>query len=278
MGHLKPKDMRLYSEASSIFRDLKAIGHKDGDLLTLQDLNKFDQLHYHGAQSVKEAIKLLKIRGNKRVLEIGAGWGGPSRVIAEETSSQVVALELQKDFHEVGLTLTAMCGLSSKVSHILGDFLEADFKASEYDFVVSWLALYHIPQRVKYSSKIHKILSKNGMLYIEDLIWGKNFRNCGVAMVEKELFANSLVEEEEYLEILKSAGFEIVFAKNLGENWLQFTSERLDAFMNMEEKFTALHGVSLFEDRAHFYSKIVEFFRDGWISGLSILAKKITRD
>ena len=278
MRHLKPKDMKLYSEASSIFRDLEAIGYKDGDVLALQDLNNFDQLHYHGAKSVKEAIKLLKISRNKRVLEIGAGWGGPSRVIAAEASSQVVALELQKDFHEVGSTLTEMCGLSSKVSHILGDFLEADFKTSEFDFVVSWLALYHIPKRVKFSLKIHEILSKNGMVYVEDLIKGNHFKKCPSEIVEQELFANSLVGEDEYLEILQSSGFEIVSAKNMGTNWLQFTSERLETFMAAEDKFTAIHGRNLFKARAHFYRKIVDFFSHDFVSGLSIVARKLSQD
>ena len=64
------KDMKLYSDAYRIFKDLKAIGYSEDDKLNLVDLNQFDQLHYHGTLSVQEAIETINIQENDNVLEV----------------------------------------------------------------------------------------------------------------------------------------------------------------------------------------------------------------
>ena len=63
------KDMKLYSDAYRIFKDLKALGYSEDDKLNLEDLNQFDQLHYHGTLSVQEAIETIDIQENDKVLE-----------------------------------------------------------------------------------------------------------------------------------------------------------------------------------------------------------------
>ena len=117
------KEMKLYSNAHRIFNDLKALGYAEEDELKLEDVNQFDQLHYHGTLSVQGAIESINIQENDNVLEVGAGWGGPSRYIAFKTRANVSALELQQDYSEVGKELTLKTGLESFVTHINEDFL-----------------------------------------------------------------------------------------------------------------------------------------------------------
>ena len=50
------KEMKLYSDAHRIFKDLKALGYSEDDKLNLEDVNQFDQLHYHGTLSVQKAF------------------------------------------------------------------------------------------------------------------------------------------------------------------------------------------------------------------------------
>ena len=145
------KEMKLYSDADRIFKDLKALGYSEDDKLNLKDVNQFDQLHYHGTQSVQAAIEAINIQENDNVLEVGAGWGGPSRYIAYKTKAHVSALELQQDYSEVGKELTLRTGLESFVTHINQDFLNFSQRDPCFNKIVSWLALYHIPYRKKYT-------------------------------------------------------------------------------------------------------------------------------
>ena len=38
------------------------LGYKDGDALKVEDVCKFDQLHYYGTQTIDEAVKTLGVK------------------------------------------------------------------------------------------------------------------------------------------------------------------------------------------------------------------------
>jgi sarcosine/dimethylglycine N-methyltransferase len=273
--NLNVKDMKLYTGADSIITELSALGFGPRSPLNFNEVCKIDQLHYHGAASVQLAIDALAIKENSHVLEIGAGWGGPSRFIAGRTKAQVTALELQNDFNSVGESITKRCGLNSFVTHRQDDFLQVEFKNFKFEHIVSWLALYHIPNRKFFTEKMFGLMVPGGTIFIEDLIQGSAYKDADLEQLNKELFANSLVDENKYLDGLRAVGFEIISAENMASDWLEFTSKRLNIFLKNREKFINLHGNDAFQGKKHFYSKIVEFFSDSFISGMRLVAKKI---
>ena len=273
--NLNVKDMKLYTGADSIITELSALGFGPRSPLNFNEVCKIDQLHYHGAASVQLAIDALAIKENSHVLEIGAGWGGPSRFIAGRTKAQVTALELQNDFNSVGESITKRCGLNSFVTHRQDDFLQVEFKNFKFEHIVSWLALYHIPNRKFFTEKMYGLMVPGGTIFIEDLIQGSAYKDADLEQLNKELFANSLVDENKYLDGLRAVGFEIISAENMASDWLEFTSKRLNIFLKNRGKFIDLHGNDAFQGKKHFYSKIVEFFSDSFISGMRLVAKKI---
>lgn len=271
---LNVKDMKLYSEAGSIVADLADLGHGPEAPIDVSVLWAFDQLHYHGVDSVQEAIDRLPIRAGDRVLEVGAGWGGPSRYIAVRAGAQVTALELQEDFHSVGQSLTARCDLADFVRHERGDFLDHDFGGAGFDHVVSWLALYHIPQRPFYTRRIFDLLQPGGTLFVEDLMQGSAYAQADQHKLSQELFANSMVSQSDYVAGLEAAGFEILEAREMTADWTDFTTQRLAIFDGRREAFVAIHGEALFQARRHFYAKIVEYFTAQAIGGFQVAARR----
>ena len=268
------KDMKLYSDAYRIFKDLKAIGYSEDDKLNLVDLNQFDQLHYHGTLSVQEAIETINIQENDNVLEVGAGWGGPSRFIAYKTRAHVSALELQKDYSEVGKELTLRTGLESFVTHINQDFLNFSERNNCFNKIVSWLALYHIPDRKKYTQKLFNLLYQNGMLFIEDLTFGSGFESSHKEILEKKLFANSLEKYSDYLEICAKAGFEIVEHKDMSSDWENYTKERLKVLQTNRNNHEKIHGVEGYSTIEDFYKTVADGFAENIIGGIRLICKK----
>lgn len=271
---LNVKDMKLYAEADSIFADLAARGFPAGSALDVNVVSQIDQLHYHGAASVHQAIDALAITAQASVLEVGAGWGGPSRYIAATAGARVTALELQEDFSTVGEELTRRCGLAALVTHRRDDFLTVDFGDERFDHVGSWLALYHIPDRARYTAKIAKLLKPGGTVFIEDLTQGTDFADADQGTLDRELFASSMVSYETYIDSLTRAGFDILSAHDMTDDWRAFTTARLDAFIENREAFVRIHNEALFEDKKHFYSKIVEYFTADAIGGIRVAAQK----
>ena len=268
------KDMKLYSDAYRIFKDLKAIGYSEDDKLNLVDLNQFDQLHYHGTLSVQEAIETINIQENDNVLEVGAGWGGPSRFIAYKTRAHVSALELQKDYSEVGKELTLRTGLESSVTHINQDFLNFSERNNCFNKIVSWLALYHIPDRKKYTQKLFNLLYQNGMLFIEDLTFGQSYKSSYKAMLQKKLFANSLEKYSDYLDTCANVGFEIIEHKDMSSDWEMFTNERLKVLQANKEYQEKTHGTEGYKIIEDFYTTAAECFAENIIGGIRLICKK----
>ena len=145
--------MKLYENASRIFNDLEANGYPDRSYLDLTVLNKFDQLHYHGTDSVIDCINQLDIKNSDLVLEVGAGWGGPSRFIANKTHASVVALDIQDDYTQVGRALTERTKLNSLVDHITSDFLEFENNNKKFDKIQD----SGIRNMLKHENRVHLI-------------------------------------------------------------------------------------------------------------------------
>ena len=120
------KSMPLYRDVDRIYRELVAAGLDQDREIAVSELAPFDQYHYHGTEAVDAAIESLGITSEDRVLEIGAGIGGPARHIAATTGASVVALELQPDLNETAGDLSRRCGLSEQVTHVCADVLEYD--------------------------------------------------------------------------------------------------------------------------------------------------------
>ncbi|MGB1161545.1 MAG: SAM-dependent methyltransferase [Alphaproteobacteria bacterium] len=272
---LNVKDMKLYSEAESLLNDVSARGFTADQPLEVGFVSQFDQLHYHGVESVQQAIDDLGISSSDHILEVGAGWGGPSRYIAAQTGANLTALELQQDFSTVGAEITRRCGLSHLIHHQTADFLDVDYGQKRFDHVVSWLALYHIPRRAEYTAKIYDLLRDEGTLFIEDLTKGPENDQTDAALLKKELFSSSMVSHSDYIQSLTDAGFEIIYADDMTADWHRFTSTRLELFDQNRAAYVAIHGEALFADKRHFYAKIVEYFTSSAIGGIRVAARRV---
>jgi SAM-dependent methyltransferase len=81
----------------------------------------------------------------------------------------VIALELQPKVNAIAVDLTQRSDLSERVMHILGDALTYPFTDGQFDAVVSWLAILHIPDRPRLLERVAHALRSGGRCYIEDL-------------------------------------------------------------------------------------------------------------
>src|SRR5277367_6364326 len=113
----------LYTHLDRINSGLAALGIGAGDPIRPEQLFALDQWHYHGTDAVRAASVRLGLGPASRVLDIGAGIGGPARYLAHTTGCHVTAIELQPELHAIGVDLTGRCGLADRVTHLCGDAL-----------------------------------------------------------------------------------------------------------------------------------------------------------
>ena len=266
------KSMQLYPRADRILLDLAAEGYAGDAPVPVEVLNRYDQLHYHGTDALDAAIETAGIGAGQRVLEVGSGWGGCARYIARSAGAQVTAVELQADYNAVAEGLTGRAGLGAQVAHVNADFLDWT-PDGPFDAVVSWLALFHIPDRPAYLAKIAGALKPGGMLFAEDLYAIAPPPADEAEDFQNHLFPNSLVPLADYRAGLAEAGLELVALEDMTADWTAFTATRLAAFHDARGAYEAIHGAEGYRVIESFYAKMAGYFARGLVGGLRVAAK-----
>src|SRR5690606_16879496 len=103
------------SLAEALIGRLAAHGIARADI-TLEHLNALDQMHVGGHDMTVELATALGIAAGMEVLDVGAGIGGPARVVAARFDARVTALDLTPALCETNRTLTALVGLTDRVT------------------------------------------------------------------------------------------------------------------------------------------------------------------
>ena len=268
------KSMKLYNFIDRIYNELRELGKANSGSLSVNELSSFDQLHYHGTQAIDFAIKKLNINHKSKILEIGSGLGGPARYLAKKTGANITAVELQEDHHDAAVYLTKRCNLDSKVEHICGDFLQLEFPKNHYTVLVSWLALYHIPNRKKLLKNCIDMLKPDGHLYVEDFAFFKPFDDNEKIELSNDFFANYLVSLSQYETDLKEAGFSNIVIEDMTSSWSKFTKDRYKNYQDNIDRHTRVHNEIIVQNMLYFYSFAMRYLSGGKLAGIRASAKK----
>src|SRR5699024_5127838 len=82
-----------------------------------------------------------------KVLDIGGGFGGSARYLAEHYGAHVVSLNLSEVQNERARRMSAERGLEDKVTIVDGDFENIPYDSDSFDIVWSQDALLHSGNR-----------------------------------------------------------------------------------------------------------------------------------
>ena len=274
MGTANIKSMKLYTHVERIGNELAELGIDADAPLDVDTLSALDQLHYHGTTALDYALQRLGAGPGQHWLEVGSGIGGPARYLAHCRGLRVTAVELQRDQHELAMRLTRRCGLESLVDHVCADFLDFDCAGQTWNVIVSWLALYHIPQRPRLLQRCHGLLQPGGYFYTEDLCSREAIDPVQWRELERDLYAITLPTREQYCNDLQNAGFEVEECTDMSADWAGFTHARLGAFRAERERHLRVHGEATVQALDDFYSAVDHHFGSGKLGGLRLCARK----
>ena len=105
----------------------------------------------------------------KKVLDIGAGYGGGTRRIASEhDAGHVTCLNIAPAENARNRKLTAEQGLEDRVSVVEGSFDDLPFEDASFDVVWSQDAILHAPDRGVVLSEVARVLKPGGDFIFTD--------------------------------------------------------------------------------------------------------------
>lgn len=268
------KRMKLYQNPERVFGSLRHVGIDPDGPLTVTDLATFDQYHYFGAAAVHEAIEALGLADGQQVLDVGAGLGGPARLMADTAGCSVTAIELQPDLFEISRMLTEKCGLSEKVTHLNGDVLAQDFSGEGFDAAVSWLVFLHIADRATLFSVLHAALRPGGRFYFEDYVALGPLTEAEKKTLADDVYCPYLPDLARYVADLEAAGFVDIETRDMTPDWIPFVRTRRDDFKARLQANAEAMGEETARAQAAFFDTVAGLFDGGNLGGLRVTGRK----
>ena len=177
------------------------------DALTLEALAPYDQFHGRGLEATAELADTLDVSPDDLLLDVGSGLGGPARYMADRFGCRVVGADLTGELCDVAGRLTALTGLTGRVSNAHASALAMPFRDAVFDGAYSMNVTMNIADRAALYAEMGRLLRPGGWLVVSEIARGPN---PGLAYPtpwargESESF---LLPPAETVGLLEAAGF-----------------------------------------------------------------------
>jgi cyclopropane fatty-acyl-phospholipid synthase-like methyltransferase len=180
-----------------------------------------------GPEHVKNLAKMLCMTDQMSVAVIGAGLGGPTRVLAEEFSSWISGYEVAEELVEKGNNLSMIANLKDKA--VLVQYNTADEEPFDrmFDRFFVKETLYTITDKPLFIKKMYDKLKKDGLILITDYCLS-NSESMVNPDVQKWIMGEPItphfVPESEMSGYFENAGFTIRVDEDISEDYVNIIS------------------------------------------------------
>lgn len=132
---------------------------------------------YDGSNTIKEASRetvvqmaeeINHITDIDRLLDLGAGYGGAARYLADRFGCHVDCLNLSTTENQRNVEKNRKQGLDHLINVIEGNFEDLPFEDAKYDVVWSQDAMLHSNQKYKVFEEASRVLKPGGIFIFTD--------------------------------------------------------------------------------------------------------------
>jgi SAM-dependent methyltransferase len=150
---------------------LRAAG-REVDPLDPDDLAGLDEFHGLGRAATLAMAELTGIVAGERVLDVGAGIGGPARTLARHLEARVTALDPTRRFCDLNEELCRRTGLGDRVEVVCADARDMPFEDGA--FAVAWTQAVwpSVADKEAMLREMHRVLAAEGRLAFYEVVTG----------------------------------------------------------------------------------------------------------
>ena len=151
------------------------------------------------------------ITSSTRVLDLGAGYGGAARWLANRSGCKVTCLNLSETQNERNRSMTREAKLDSLIEVVDGDFEHLPFDDGSFDLIWSQDSFLHSSNRQAVVREISRVLtSKGGAVVFTDPMAAACSSEEKLGPIKKRLSIDTFGSQKFYDEEFARHGFEAV--------------------------------------------------------------------
>jgi len=151
---------------------IRAAGLNPEQRLSPEELGALDHFHTGGLRASRELQELAQIRGEHRVLDIGAGLAGPARMLASTLGCRVDCIEMSSDFCAGARLLNRLTGLDDRIKVHNASALDLPVPDKAFDVVWMQNVGMNIADKRTLYGEIHRVLKPGGRFAFQELAAG----------------------------------------------------------------------------------------------------------
>ncbi|MEU5434901.1 methyltransferase domain-containing protein [Streptomyces sp. NPDC020719] len=141
------------------------------------------------------------------VLDMGSGYGGAARRLAQGFGCNVVALNISEVQNRRHRELNSQRGLDGRIEVVTGSFHDIPAPDASFDVVWSQEALCHSGDRPRVLSEARRVLRPGGHVVFTDIMAAEDAPESEVRPLAERLAISGFATPGFYLEQLRALGF-----------------------------------------------------------------------
>lgn len=158
---------------------------------------------------------LNTISSDSWIIDLGSGYGGSARYLANRFDCRVVALNLSEVENERARSLNKKSGLEDLIEIIEGNFEQLPFEDESFDIVWSQDSFLHSPLREQVISEASRVLSSSGELIFTDPMKADNCPEGVLQPILDRIHLENMASPDFYRQVAGENGLkELAFDEN----------------------------------------------------------------
>lgn len=181
-----------------------------------------------GSENIIGMTKLLSLSSKLSMLDIGAGLGGPARILSDHYGVWVQGLESNELLVNKGNELSKMAGLAKKAVIEPYDPENIHDISRNYDRMFAKETMFQIENKDALLAELHKHLKPEGLFLCTDyvlespaVISSDEYRNWKAGEYRRPF----VLDQKEMEETLKKAGFVIRVSEDITQSYVEMISK-----------------------------------------------------
>jgi ubiquinone/menaquinone biosynthesis C-methylase UbiE len=188
-------------------RAFREAGHDPGRL-TPDESAGIDQLHLGGRRASRSLARLGKFSAGQRVLDVGCGTGGASRLLADEHGVEVIGVDITAAFIDVADWLSEATGLAEKTRFLCADAAGVPLADGTVDTIWCQHALMNMPDVAAVLAEWRRLLAPGGRVLLHEVVAGDSSAPLALPVPwARSADTSHLISRIELESMLAEAGF-----------------------------------------------------------------------